>query len=122
MISTVIIADSHAAKKEDTQLNKAILRHRCSAHATPSELVDSPASSQSTAPSKKDSAIMEMILTSMTAGRPKEILQLPPTRYHEVRVSIQAEPLSIIEIKAWTTESNISYGKPGIKAKEDSRS
>lgn len=69
-----------------------------------SELVDSPASSQSNTPSKKESAILKMILASMTAGRPKEILQLPPIRYHEMRTSTQAEPFSIIGIEAWTTE------------------
>ncbi|KAF5563354.1 hypothetical protein FPHYL_5166 [Fusarium phyllophilum] len=46
-ISTVIFAESHAVKKEDTQLNQAF------PHATPSELVDSPASSQSNTPSKE---------------------------------------------------------------------
>lgn len=69
-------------------LSQHTVRHRWSAHAIPSELVNSTASSQSNARSKKYSAILRIILTSVTAERPKEILQLPPIRYHKVRVSM----------------------------------
>lgn len=88
-----------------------------------SELVDSPASSQSNTPSKKESAILNMILASMTAGRPKEILQLPPIRYHEMRASTQAESHFLSSgSRPGLQRDNISFDTPGIKAKEDSRS